>query len=143
MKFKLLVLLIFIGFFQESNAQVFKPDWKFFSSDKYNIEFKENITTYASLNNIGELHFVSKKNPSKFVIYFVFNTEKINKEFEDGDYEEQRLSCIHLRSEEFGYFLYQKYYYLMSPWQNCENTNDILFTDLSKEIYNYISVKRW
>ena len=125
-------------FVQESNSQVFKPDWEFFSSDKYAIEFKENSTTYASLDNIGELHFVSKKDPPKFVIYFVFNTEKINKEFEDGDFEEQRLSCIHLRSAEFAIFLYQKYYYLMNPWQNCENTNDILFTDLSKEIYNYI-----
>ena len=142
MKLKLVVLVMLTFFIQESNSQVFKPDWEFFSSDKYAIEFKENSTTYASLDNIGELHFVSKKDATKFIVYFVFNTEKINKEFEDGDYEEQRLSCIHLRPTDFAYFLYQKYYYLMSPWQNCENTNDLLFTDLPKEIYNYISVKR-
>ena len=142
MKNKLSLILILTYFIHDANSQVFKPDWQFFSSDKYAIEFKENSTTYASLDNIGELHFVSKSDPTKFIIYFVFNTEKINKEFEDGDYEEQRLSCIHLRSAEFAIFLYQKNYYLMNPWQNCENTNDILFTDLSKEIYNYISVKR-
>ena len=142
MRLKILLLLIFTGFIQESNSQVFKPDWQFFTSDLYNVEFKQNITTYASLDNIGELHFVSKKDPSKFIIYFVFNREKITTDFEDGDYVEQKLSCIHLRPTEFTIFLSQKYYYLMNPWQDCENTNDILFIDLPKEIFNYIMVQR-
>lgn len=140
MKYKIILFLVVSFFVQEVKSQVFKSDWSDFTSVKYIVEFAENKTTYASLNNIGELHFKSRIDSSKFIIYYVFNTEEITDAFENADLVEQIQSCV--RDTDVAYFRYQNYYYLMTPWQNCENTNDLLFTDLPQEIINFISVKR-
>lgn len=125
-------------FIQGSNSQTFKPDWKLFKSDKYTIEFKENITTYFTLENIGELHFISKSNPKKLVIIYVFNAEKITTQFINDDADEQTInSCVRVAKSILSTFYFKKYYYLITPWQNCEISNDPIFNDLPEEIFNY------
>ncbi|CAM3968078.1 hypothetical protein FLAN108750_02230 [Flavobacterium antarcticum] len=139
MKNKLSLLLILTYFIQDANAQVFKSDWKLYSSDKYTVEFKENITTYFTLDNIGELHFISKSDPTKFVVFYVFNAEKINGKFISDDADEQTInSCVRVAKSTLSTLYFKKYYYLVTPWQNCEISKKSIFNDLPEEILNYI-----
>lgn len=104
MKYKIIFLFVVSFFFQEVKSQDFKSDWNVFSSEKYNVEFSEDKTTYASLDNIGELHFKSKIDPSKFIIYYVFNREKITGAFESGDTAEQIQSFVQIIEKDTAFF---------------------------------------
>ena len=72
MKFKLSLFFILTLFIQDMNGQVFKSDWDNFESEKFNVDFQTNITTFYGLDTLGELHFQLKSDPSKFIIFFVF-----------------------------------------------------------------------
>ncbi|WP_432673046.1 hypothetical protein [Flavobacterium sp. SM2513] len=139
MKYILAFSLLITCYLQEVNAQVFKSDWDTFKSSQYTIDFKTNITTYFSIDNIGEIHFTSKSDASKFAVFYVFNAEKITEEFINDDMTEQVTnSCVSLPGGALSSFYYEKYYYLLTPWQNCEITKDVLFTDLPQEVFDFI-----
>lgn len=116
------------------NAQVFKPDWDAFQSEKYTIDFQTNITTFYGLDTLGELHFQLKSDPSKFIVFFVFERSKITEEFDP----ESSLSCIRLADDEYIAYWYKQFHYLLSPWQNCETANDVSFKALHGELFNFI-----
>lgn len=132
MKFQLFSIFILTLFFQNMNAQDFKPDWKGFTSEKYNIAFQTNVTTFYGIDTVGELHFQLKSNPSIYLIFFVFERSRITLEFDP----ESNLSCILFDEGEFQN--YKQYHYLPSPWQNCETANDPAFKGVYREIWNFI-----
>ena len=139
MKFQLYSILIILLSFQNINAQVFKPDWNNFISDKFNLSFTSNVTTYQGLDSLGELHFELKSDAAQHIIYFVFAGEKITEEFESGDANESMQSCVRLHDAVFfTNIFYKKYRYIISPWQNCETASDIRFKGVSEEIMNFI-----
>lgn len=76
MKFRFVHILFFTFSIQVSNAQVFKEDWKAFTSDTYLIDFNSEITTYYGTDTRGELHFKLKADQSKYVVLFVFDRNK-------------------------------------------------------------------
>lgn len=138
MKFQLFFVFIVTLFFQNMESQVFKPDWEGFDSEKFNISFTTNVTTYQGLDSLGELHFELKSDSSQYIIYFVFAGEKITEEFESGSTHELSQSCVNLQDGEFTNIFYKKYRYIFSPWQNCETAGDIRFKGIHEEMWNFI-----
>ena len=138
MKFQISLFFSIVFFIQTSNSQVFKPDWDGFTSEKFNVSFTTNVTTYQGLDSLGELHFELKSDSAQYIIYFVFAGEKITEEFESGDADEWSQSCVRLHDGVFTNIFYKKYRYIISPWQNCETASDIRFKGIHDEIWNFI-----
>src|SRR5690606_24736968 len=108
-------IFILTFLFQNMKAQGFKPDWDGFTSEKYTIGFQTNITTFYGLDTVGELHFQFKSDPSKFIVFFVFERSKITEEFELGYAQESYLSCIRLADGVYETYMYKQFQYLLSP----------------------------
>ncbi len=134
MKFQFFLILILTVFIQKMNAQAFKPDWDTFTSEKFTLDFPTNVTTFCGVDTVGELHVQLKSDPSKFIIFFVFVGGKFTHELDTESY----LSCVRLADPEVGTYLYERYHYFLSPWQNCETASDIRFKGIHDEIMNFI-----
>lgn len=134
MKFQLFSIFILTLFFQNMNAQDFKPDWDAFTSEKFTLDFPTNVTTFCGVDTVGELHVQLKSDPSKFIVFFVFEGGKFTYELDTESY----FSCVRLVDEEVGTYLYERFHYLLSPWQNCETASDIRFKGIHEEIFNFI-----
>jgi hypothetical protein len=139
MKFSLIIVLVFALYFQEINAQDFKPNWDHFISEKYTIDFNSEVTTYYGTDTVGELQFKLASDPSKFVILFVFKRNKTMKEFDtlfSGDGED--YTCVNVSNGTLGTLYYEQFTYFVSPWLSCESANDEGFNDLSEELFAFI-----
>lgn len=138
MKFQLFSIFILTLFIQKMNGQVFKPDWNTFTSEKFTLDFQTNITTCYELDTVGELHFQPKSDPSKFIVFFVFERSKIPEMFDFPCINELSISCVRLTDGDYGTYLYEDFQYVLSPWQNCETASDDSFKGIHEEIWNFI-----
>lgn len=138
MKFSLFLTSILTLLVQNTNAQVFKSDWNNFESEKFNVDFQTNVTTFYGLDTLGELHFQLKSDPSKFIVFFVFERSKITEEFQSARFDESYLSCIRLADGVYETYMYKQFQYLLSPWQNCETLSDVSFKGIHEELFNFI-----